>query len=68
MKRRQVMQLNRRKTKRQRKECGQKDGGVKLTREEVNLMKNGHMLKAKRQRKECGQKDGGACKADEGGS
>lgn len=39
------MQLNRRKTKRQRKECGQKDGDVKLTGVEVNLVKNGHMLK-----------------------
>ena len=25
-------------------ECGQKDGGVKLTREEVNLVKNGHIM------------------------
>ena len=37
------MQLNRR-TKRQREECGRKDADVKLTNQEVSLVKNGRMV------------------------
>ena len=39
------MQLNRRRTKRQCTEHGRKDKDVKLTNQEISLVKNGHMLK-----------------------